>query len=81
MTLETWLAFVLASVVVLAIPGPTALLVMSYGISGGKKAVAPVVLGVVLGDLVAISLSLLGLGAVIATSASGFHLLKWAAAA
>ena len=40
MDLATWLAFLAASTALLAIPGPTILLVMSYAISQGRS-VAP----------------------------------------
>jgi threonine/homoserine/homoserine lactone efflux protein len=77
MTLEIWLAYVLAVGVVLVIPGPTILLVVSQAVSRGSRSVAPLAAGVVLGDLTAMTFSLLGLGAVLATSATMFSLLKW----
>jgi threonine/homoserine/homoserine lactone efflux protein len=80
MTLEIWLAFVLASAVMLAIPGPTILLVIGYGLQHGMRAALPVVLGVALGDLTAMTFSLAGLGALLATSASLFTVLKVAGA-
>ena len=46
MPLELWLAYVATSVVVLAIPGPTILLVLSYSISQGRSATLPLVAGV-----------------------------------
>ena len=36
-TIELWLAFVAASAVLLAIPGPTVLLVISYALGHGKR--------------------------------------------
>ena len=81
MTLATWLAFVAASVAVLIIPGPTISLVISYALSQGRRAAAAIVLGVALGDLTAMSLSLLGLGALLATSATLFTALRWLGAA
>ena len=77
MPLELWLAYVATSSVVLAIPGPTILLVLSYSITHGRKATLPVVIGVALGDSVAITLSLIGLGALLATSAFWFTIIKW----
>jgi threonine/homoserine/homoserine lactone efflux protein len=76
MPLELWLAYVATSVVVLAIPGPTILLVLSYSISQGRSATLPLVAGVALGDSVAITLSLIGLGTLLATSALLFTLIK-----
>ena len=81
MTIETWLAFVAASTVLLAIPGPTVMLVISYGLGEGRRSAWATVAGVALGDFTAMTLSLLGLGAVLAASAALFTVLKWAGAA
>ncbi len=77
MPLELWLAYVATSAVVLAIPGPTILLVLSYAIAHGRKATLPLVAGVALGDSIAITLSLIGLGTLLATSAFWFTMIKW----
>lgn len=77
MPLELWLAYVATSTVVLAIPGPTILLVLSYSIAHGRQAAFPVVVGVALGDLVAITVSLIGLGTLLAASAFWFTIIKW----
>lgn len=77
MPLELWLAYVATSAVVLAIPGPTILLVLSYSVSQGRSATLPLVAGVALGDSVAITLSLIGLGTLLATSALWFTVIKW----
>lgn len=81
MSPDTWLAFATASFVMLAIPGPTILLVVSYALSHGRSVAAAVVFGVALGDLTAMTASMLGLGALLATSAELFTALKWAGAA
>nr|WP_294505617.1 LysE family transporter [uncultured Rhodopila sp.] len=60
MAFDHWLAFVAASAVLLAIPGPTVLLVISYALSHGRKAAAAVVTGVAPGDLTAMTASMLG---------------------
>ena len=77
MPLELWLAYVATSAVVLAIPGPTILLVLSYSIAHGRKATLPLVAGVALGDSLAITLSLIGLGTLLSASAFWFTLIKW----
>jgi threonine/homoserine/homoserine lactone efflux protein len=76
-----WLAFVAASAVLLVIPGPTVLLVVSYAIGQGWRTALPMALGVALGDFAAMTLSMLGVGALLATSASLFAILKWIGAA
>lgn len=81
MSIELWLAFVAASAVLLAIPGPTVLLVISYALSHGKRAATATVAGVALGDFTAMTASMLGLGALLATSALLFTVLKWIGAA
>ncbi|NBN63346.1 LysE family transporter [Microvirga tunisiensis] len=81
MTAELYLAYVVATLVVVAIPGPTVLLVVSYALAHGRKAATACVLGVALGDATAATASLLGLGAVLATSATAFSVLKWVGAA
>ena len=78
MTLETWLAFTAATIVLLVIPGPTILTVISYSITHGRRANLPLVVAVALGDSTALFLSLAGFGAVLATSALLFTLVKWA---
>jgi threonine/homoserine/homoserine lactone efflux protein len=69
MHIDLWFAFVLASAVVLVIPGPTILTVMSYSLAHGRAVNVPLVAAVALGDCTSLSLSLLGLGALLAASA------------
>ncbi|MCT4491954.1 LysE family translocator [Bosea minatitlanensis] len=81
MTFQTWAAFAAATAVLLVIPGPTILLVISYALGQGWRTAFPVALGVALGDFTAMTLSMLGVGALLATSASVFAALKWLGAA
>lgn len=81
MAIETWAGFVAAAAVILAIPGPTILLVIGQSIGAGRRGAWPLVAGVAAGDLVAMTLSLAGLGALLAASATAFTILKWAGAA
>ena len=78
MSVEMWLAFVGASVILLIIPGPTILTVISYWVAHGKRANVPLVAAVALGDSTALVLSLLGLGALLAVSAFWFTAVKLA---
>jgi homoserine/homoserine lactone efflux protein len=80
-TIETWLAFAAASTVLLVIPGPTILLVVSYALGRGMRTALPVAAGVAFGDFTAMTLSMLGLGALLATSSLLFTALKWLGAA
>ncbi|MBA8876695.1 LysE family translocator [Phyllobacterium myrsinacearum] len=81
MSIEHWLAFVAASAILLAIPGPTILLVISYALGHGRRFAAATVAGVALGDFTAMTASMLGLGALLAASAAIFTVLKWIGAA
>lgn len=80
MPLDLWLAFVAASAALLLIPGPTVLLVLSYALSKGRSVAVASAAGVALGDLIAMTASLLGLGALVLASATAFTILKWAGA-
>lgn len=81
MSFTTWAAFAASSAILLVIPGPTILLVVSYAIGSGLRAALPAAIGVALGDLTAMTLSLMGLGALLAASATLFTVLKWCGAA
>ncbi|WP_187968357.1 LysE family translocator [Aquibium microcysteis] len=81
MSIETWLAFTAASAVLLIIPGPTILLVVSYALGQGWRTALPMAAGVALGDFTAMTLSMLGIGALLAASATVFTILKWIGAA
>ena len=77
MDISLWLAFAAASTALLLVPGPTVLLVLAYAIGQGSRVAVPTAFGVALGDLIAMSASLLGLGALVLASATLFGLLKW----
>ena len=68
--------FLFASMIVLVIPGPTIVMVVSQALAEGRRVALASVLGVGLGDLVAASLSLAGVGTLLAASAAAFLLLK-----
>lgn len=81
MTLETWLAFTLASLITVMIPGPVVVFILGRSLGGGWRAALPTVGGVALGDAVALAASLAGLGALLAASATAFTVAKWLGAA
>ena len=78
MSFQLWLAFVAATAVLLIIPGPTILTVISYSMAHGRRANIPLVAAVALGDSTALVVSLFGLGALLAASAFWFTVVKWA---
>jgi len=51
MSIDVWLAFVAASVVLLLIPGPTILTVISYSVAHGNRANVPLVAAVTLATI------------------------------
>ncbi|MCW5746213.1 MAG: LysE family translocator [Alphaproteobacteria bacterium] len=81
MSLDLWFAFVAAALIVLVIPGPTIALVVGYALGEGRGAALAIVAGVALGDFTAMTLSLLGVGALLAASGALFTALKWIGAA
>ncbi len=81
MTFDHWLAFAAASAILVAIPGPTVLLVISHALGHGRRSAFATVAGVALGDLTAMTGSMLGLGAMLAASAALFGIVKWIGAA
>ena len=65
----------------LLIPGPTILLVISYSLISGRQAVFALLLGVGLGDILAMILSFIGVGLLLQTVTIAFQFLKWIGAA
>ena len=76
MALEVWITFAVASTLLLIMPGPTVLLVVSYALGHGRRTALSTGAGVVLGDFVAMTASILGLGALLATSADLYGILR-----
>ena len=81
MSIENWIAFVLASMVLVAIPGPAVLFMLSTALHRGFKKSLWALPGLALGLVVSISVSLLGAGAVLLASAQIFTVLKLLGAA
>lgn len=77
MNYETWIAYVIACAILSVIPGPSVLLVTGQALTKGLRAAIVCIVGESLGGSILILLSLLGVGAVLATSATLFTLVKW----
>ncbi|NKX43635.1 LysE family translocator [Roseicyclus persicicus] len=77
MPLDSWLAFLAASVAILVLPGPTVMLVVSLALSQGRRVALATAAGVALGGAVALTLSLAGIGALVMGSPTLFQVLKW----
>jgi len=79
--IETWAAFVLASSLMLVIPGPTILAVVAYAGQRGASSILPLVCAVCLGDATLIAASMIGLGGILAVSSIAFNIIKLAGGA
>jgi threonine/homoserine/homoserine lactone efflux protein len=74
------LPFVLASFVLCVTPGPGVTYIVTRSLTRGRRAGFGSVLGVALGNAVSATLAAFGLAAVLAASATAFHLVKYAGA-
>ncbi len=81
MDLMTLAAFALAFSIAAASPGPGMAAVVARGLGGGFRSAFPMVLGLVLGDLVFLSLATFGLAALAQQFGTVFMIVKWAGAA
>ncbi|WP_294296765.1 LysE family translocator [uncultured Sphingomonas sp.] len=78
--LHLWLAFALASLIMALIPGPGVASIIGFALSSGRRTALASVAGMAVGNLVAMTVSLAGAGAILETSALAFIILKWAGA-
>jgi homoserine/homoserine lactone efflux protein len=81
MELATWLAFFAASWAISISPGAGAVAAMSAGLTHGFRRGYLTTLGLVLGIWTQIVVVGIGLGALVATSATAFAVIKWAGVA
>ncbi|MDA9318525.1 LysE family translocator [Octadecabacter sp.] len=81
MDLSLWMTFVGATLLLLIIPGPTVVLVLTYALTQGRRVAMASAAGVALGDFIAMTASLVGLGALVLASSTLFVALKWIGAA
>jgi len=81
MTITAMIAYATALLVAVATPGPAMFGVISTGLARGASAAVTVGLGVALGDILLVSVALLGLGAIAATLGWVFAAVKYAGAA
>lgn len=76
MDLNLWLAYTGIILVLIAIPGPSALISMSHGLRYGRSRALATVVGGVLAAMTLMACSALGLGAILAASTTAFTILK-----
>lgn len=81
MSIEIWLSFVAASLVLCLTPGPTVFLVVGKALTHGKRSAIPLAAGVFSGDIILMASSFMGLGLLLSISSAMFDLIKLAGAA
>lgn len=74
--IENLLAFVLASIVIIVIPGPSVLFVIGRSIAYGRRAGVLSVVGNALGTVPAVIAVAFGVGAIVASSVVAFTVIK-----
>ncbi len=76
-----WLAFVVASILFIQVPGPSLLFTIGRALTVGRRDALLSVVGNALGLMVQVLLVAVGLGAVVAASASAYTVIKLVGAA
>jgi threonine/homoserine/homoserine lactone efflux protein len=76
-----WLTFAATAFVIGAIPGPGVAAITGFAFSSGRRVALAAVAGMASGSALAMTVSLAGAGAILASSALAFSVLKWLGAA
>ncbi len=80
-TLPTLLTFAIAATLLIIVPGPNVIYIITRGIDQGRRAAIASALGVETGMLFHIGAAVLGLSALVASSELVFNIVKYAGAA
>ena len=80
MTLFTLLAFTIAYVVAVLVPGPGVAAIVALALGGGFWSAVPMILGILAGDLIYLVFALFGLAAIATYFGPIFVLVRWAGA-
>ena len=76
-SIESLLAFGIASLALLVIPGPAVLYIINRSVADGRNVALSAVAGLEIGNFMHVIAATVGLSAVIATSAAAFSAVKW----
>ena len=76
-SIESLLAFGIASLALLVIPWPAVLYIINRSVADGRNVALSAVAGLEIGNFMHVIAATVGLSAVIATSAAGFSAVKW----
>ena len=77
MPIETWLSFCALVSLMVATPGPSVLIGMSHSLRYGPRSTMITALGDVTANMIQMVIAAVGLGALLATSATAFGVVKW----
>jgi threonine/homoserine/homoserine lactone efflux protein len=78
---STFGLFVLAALALLLVPGPSVLYIVARSVDQGRLTGLVSVLGIGIGTLVHVAFAVVGLSALLASSATAFSVVKWLGAA
>jgi len=78
--LHLLVAFALASLALLVIPGPAVIYILNRSVADGRRVGLAAVCGLEIGNFMHVIAATAGLSAVLATSATAFSLVKWVGA-
>ena len=76
-SIESLLAFGIAYLALLVIPGPAVLYIINRSVADGRNVALAAVAGLEIGNFMHVIAATVGLSAVIATSAAAFSVVKW----
>lgn len=81
MELEVFLAFAVATAIMISLPGPSVLLTVAHSVSFGWRPALATVTGTVAGVAVQLAVAAIGLASLLHVVAEAFEWLRWAGAA
>jgi threonine/homoserine/homoserine lactone efflux protein len=81
LTAAQWSVFLTATIVLLIVPGPSVIYVLTQAVEHGRRGALLASLGLALGDFAQAAITAAGLAALLASSMVAFHAVKYAGAA
>ena len=81
MSFELWLSFVATTMLIVAIPGPSLILIATHSIEQGTRQALATISGDLTAGVLQMIAATLGLAAILKSSVLFFEILKWAGAA
>ncbi len=78
---HVYLAFVVATAIMIALPGPSVLLAVAHGVSFGWRRALATVVGETMGIAVQLAVAVIGMSSLLNFFARAFELLRWAGSA